>query len=87
MVGFKAKEDVGQILESLGTDDYEKNIVWVILKAFLFERVIGIVIQYNYLRNQVSLFSNSTQSLTPVRECVRVLPMPYQCYGVMMIVF
>ena len=98
VVGFKTREDVSQILIS-GSWRLWRNIVWGILKAFLFGGVIGIIIQYNYLHNQVSLFSNSsnlsvawkdfttTQSLTPVRECVRILPMSYQCYGVMMIVF
>ena len=68
-------------------------------KGLFFGRVIGIIIQYNYLLNQVSLFSNSsnlsvawkdfttTQSLSSVRKCVRILPMSYQCHGVMMIVF
>ena len=51
------------------------------------------------LLNQVSLLPNSwklsvawndctiTLSLTPMRVCVRILPMSYQCYKVMLIVF
>ena len=95
VVGFKTKEDVGQILTSLGTDNYEG----ISYEAFLFGRVIGMIIQYHYVLNQVSLLSNSrnlsvawknfttTQSLTPVSVCVRILPMSYQCYGVVLIVF
>ena len=68
-------------------------------KGLFFGRVIGIIIQYNYLLNQVSLFSNSsnlsvawkdftaTQSLTPVRDCVRIFPMSYQCCEVLTIIF
>ena len=67
--------------------------------AFLFGKIIGVDHPISIsLLNKGSLFSNScklsvpckdftaTGSLTTVRVCVRLLPMSYQGYKVMLIV-
>ena len=46
VVGFKTKEDVGQILALLGTDDYE-GILYEEYQRFSFlERLLVLIIQY-----------------------------------------
>ena len=93
VVGFKTKEDMGQIITCLGTDDYEETLYKeYILKAFFSGKVTSVDHPISLL-NQISLLYNlcqlsvahkdftTTQSLITMRVW-GILTMSYQCYKV-----
>ena len=61
VVGFKTKEDMGQIITCLGTDDYEEtSYEEYILKAFFSGKVTSVDHPISLL-NQISLLYNLCQ--------------------------